>query len=276
MFAVIGDPIDHSLSPMIHHAFAQQHSIALSYTAHQITIEQLPAFIESWQQRGGIGLNVTHPLKKSALMLCHTQSLLAQQAHAASTITVSPSNKQYHADNFDGPGLVNDLTKRLQYPLKNKSVLIIGAGGAAHAILPALIASKPKKIGIMNKTPSKAHALVKRYQNSDIPCITVPTHLPHHAYDLVINATAAGFENAPPLFHASVINPSSFCYDLSYGQAARPFLTLARQYGAANIADGLGMLIEHHVLAFLHWHQLDVDSMPVYASLRAKNPLSTM
>lgn len=276
MYAVIGDPIAHSLSPVIHHAFAEQHSMALSYSSYQISIEQLPEFINSWRQRGGIGLNVTHPLKKRALMLCHTKSLQAQQAMAASTITISSSSKHYHADNFDGPGLVNDLSRRHQFNLTNKNILIIGAGGAAHAILPALIESKPKKICITNKTPSNAQALIKPYQNSHIPCTTIPTDQPHHSFDLIINATAAGFYHSAPVFHASVIHPTSFCYDLSYGSAARPFLTLARRYGAADIADGLGMLIEHHVLAFLLWHQLDIDSDSVYNFLRTKNPLNAL
>ena len=276
MFAVIGDPIAHSLSPVIHHTFAQQHSMPLSYTSYQISMEQLPEFIRSWQQRGGIGLNVTHPLKKRALTLCHTQSSLAQQANAASTITFSASNKHFHADNFDGPGLASDISKRLQFDLKNKNILIIGAGGAAHAILPALIESKPNKICIVNKTPSHAHALAKQYQNSQIPCTIIASDQPHHSFDLIINATTAGFDNAVPQFHTSVINSKSFCYDLCYGTAAKPFLALARRCGAADIADGLGMLIEHHVLAFWHWHHLTVDSDPVYDLLRAKYPLNTM
>ncbi|MES2216822.1 MAG: shikimate dehydrogenase [Pseudomonadota bacterium] len=244
-FAVIGNPAHHSKSPLIHQLFAEQTGIALTYTTLEVENADFKQTVLNFP---GQGLNVTQPYKQQACHLVDKLSDRAQRAQAINTIKYNVDGSRY-GDNTDGAGLIKDLTINKQLILKDKQILILGAGGAARGIIQSLLNESPANLIIANRTYAKAVALAHQF-NEPIACPLAD--LANHPVDLVINA--ANLTAVPPIN----LIAKSCCYDLSYGQAT-PFLQWAKQQGI-NHWDGIGMLVEQAAAAFFVWHNIYPDT----------------
>lgn len=271
-YAVIGDPIEHSLSPRIHAAFAQQLGIDLDYERLRVTAESFNDDVNEFFAAGGRGLNVTMPLKSLAFDYADLVSDHAMNAGAANTLKFL-DNDVVFADNTDGTGLVQDL-HTLGIPLQGKRVLLLGAGGAARGCLGALLAANPAALFIHNRTGSKARQLANdNARFGDVHLLSEANPKTVSGFDLIINATSASLAGAQPdIDHAWF--KDAVCYDMMYGDNARPFTKWANAQGARAVYDGLGMLIEQAAASFLLWHEVRPDTAPVRQLLANAQPHS--
>lgn len=268
-YAVIGQPIAHSQSPAIHAMFARQFGIALRYDAIEAGIEAFPDTLARFAADGGVGANVTLPLKETAFALCSELGDAARIAGAVNTLTRLGTG--WRGDNTDGDGLVRDITDHLGLDLRGRRTLLLGAGGAARGVAPALLEAGVEELVISNRTPERADALVDRIGQPRRVHSRYWADLGNSsAFDLIVNATSAGRGTASLDLSPRLIGMRTLCYDLSYGEAAAGFLAWARTGGALQAVDGLGMLVEQAASAFERWHGRRPDTAPVHAALRAR------
>lgn len=266
-YAVLGHPVAHSLSPRIHAAFGKQMAVALDYSAIDTAAEEFDLALGAFAASGGVGANVTSPHKQRAAAACDTLSERARRAGAANTLTRGATG--WHGDNTDGTGLVRDLTGRHSLDLRERRTLLIGAGGAARGVAPALLDAGIGDLFIVNRTSERTDALADalgqpgrvhpRYLD-DLPALG--------EFDLIVNATSAARDSALPKLPMSLAGARTAAVDLSYGEAAIPFLAWARAAGAHDALDGLGMLVEQAAESFALWHGARPDTDPIYAALR--------
>lgn len=265
-FAVFGSPINHSLSPQIHEAFALQFGIALTY--ERILTEQggLKIALEAFHKNGGKGANITLPLKHEAFMLCEDVSISAQKAKAVNTIGWNEQGELW-GDNTDGQGLIKDLTLNHQLDLTNKRMLLLGAGGAAASILSPLLAFSPTLV-IVNRDVTRANSLLTAHPALKAMNYEMLTNSSEQPFDYVINATAASLQASVPPLDKRFIKEAC-CIDLMYQQKAlTPFLEWAHNQGARQLIDGLGMLVEQAALGFARWHGQTPNTQAVISQLR--------
>ena len=262
--AVFGTPISHSLSPRIHAAFARQCGIELDYLAIEADAGDFRAKLDDFAARGGTGANVTLPLKEAAFALCSEASERARRAGAVNTLVRAGDG--WHGDNTDGAGLVRDLTGRHMLDLRARRTLLLGAGGAARGIAPALL-----EAGIVNRTPERADALADALGE---PGRVHPRYLGDLAalgeFDLIVNATSAARGGQLPALPRSLVGRRCAAVDLSYGEAAIPFLAWARANGCHDAVDGLGMLVEQAAESFALWLGTRPETDGVYAELSGR------
>ena len=268
-YAVIGQPIAHSKSPFIHSAFARATGQVLSYEALEVAPEALADTLKTLHAEGWRGLNVTLPHKTAVASLCERVSERAEQVGAVNTLVRTATGWQ--GDNTDGAGCIADFD-RLGIALAGKSVLLLGAGGAARGIIAPLLARQPKQLVVSNRNPWKPEELAERFKA--LGPIVPRTHLAlkGDAYDVVINATSAGHSGTLPRLPGQLLVAGGAAYDLSYGAAHVPFAQWAAAQGAGVVADGLGMLVAQAAEAFSIWRGVRPDLAPVLASLRAPEP----
>ncbi|QWF16786.1 shikimate dehydrogenase [Lysobacter capsici] len=266
-YAVFGHPVAHSLSPRIHAAFARQFGIGLEYTAIDAAPERFDVALAEFAAEGGLGANITLPLKTRAASICSQLSERAQRAGAVNTLIRSATG--WEGDNTDGIGLIRDLTERHGLDLRSRRTLLIGAGGAARGVAPALLDAGIGDLYIVNRTPERADALADAL---GLPGRVHPRYLADvntlGNFDLIINATSAARIDAMPTLPMSLATPRTAAVDLSYGEVAVPFLAWAKVAGAHDRVDGLGMLVEQAAESFERWHRKRPDTDPVYAQLR--------
>ena len=269
-FAVIGHPVVHSLSPRIHAAFARQYGIAMSYRAIDAEPGEFAAALATFAAGGGVGANITLPHKLRAAAICTRLSDRARRSGAANTLTRLADG--WEGDNTDGIGLVRDLTGRHGLDLRSRRVLLIGAGGAAHGVAPALLEAGIADLFIVNRSAERADALADMLGE---PERVHPRYLDDigslGAFDLIVNATSAARAGEHLRLPGSLVAPRADVVDLSYGEAAIPFLAWARAAGADRAIDGLGMLVEQAAESFLRWHLVRPDTDPAYAMLRSNH-----
>jgi shikimate dehydrogenase len=270
-YAVFGHPVSHSLSPRIHAAFGRQTGIALDYLAIDAAPESFPQALEAFAATGGKGANVTLPLKQAAFTLCATTSERARRAGAVNTLV--RNDGQWHGDNTDGAGLVRDLTGRLSLDLRGRRTLLLGAGGSARGVAPALLDAGVSELIIANRTSSRADALADALGEPGRAHSRYWDDLSNEGdFALIVNATSAsrgGTGEFSLPFQLST--PRTLAVDLNYGEAAIPFLAWARAAGCRDVVDGLGMLVEQAAASFELWHGLRPDTAPVYAALRDRD-----
>jgi len=266
-FAVIGHPVAHSLSPRIHAAFGRQSGIALEYGAMDAPPELFDAIVAEFAAEGGLGANVTLPHKNRAVSVCTTLTERARRAGAVNTLVRTATG--WEGDNTDGVGLVRDLTERQGLDLRSRRTLLIGAGGAARGVAPALLDAGIGDLYIVNRTPERADALADALA---MPGRVHPRYLRDidtlGTFDLIVNATSAARADGLPSLPIALANPRTAAVDLSYGEVAIPFLAWARAAGAHDCIDGLGMLVEQAAESFQRWHGVRPETDEVYANLR--------
>ena len=265
-YAVFGSPIAHSLSPSIHAAFARQTGIALEYVAIEAGHGDFPAKLAA---SGVDGANVTLPLKEDAFALCRSVSARAQRAGAVNTLLREGDG--WRGDNTDGLGLVCDLTERHGLDLRDRRVLLLGAGGAARGVAPALLDAGIHSLYIANRTAERADALADALGD---PARVHPRGWDALSdlgeFDLLVNATAVTRTGTLPVLPMALVAPRSAAVDLNYGASAVAFLAWARAAGCAQTLDGLGMLVEQAAESFRLWHGVRPETDAVYAALRAR------
>lgn len=250
MYAVLGNPIHHSLSPLIHRLFAEDTHESLVYTAILVPLNKLEMMLDKLEQENYQGLNITHPFKLEAFHLVHEKSILANKTQAINTIRFNKKGHRF-GDNTDGIGLIRDLKLNHHISLINKKILILGAGGAVRGIIPSLLLEKPGNITIANRTEAKAIELMNLFAD---PTLTA-TNLNFHetiSFDLILHATSLSLHNESISLPSHILHETTFCYDLAY-QKETPFLLWAKKIGCKNYANGLGMLIEQAAESFFIW-----------------------
>ncbi len=258
-YAVMGNPIAHSLSPIIHQLFAKQTGHELIYEKIQIDLPRFEQQVEQFFEQGGKGLNITMPCKQAAFTLADHATARCLKARAANTLWHTLDGLQ--ADNTDGIGLLRDLTRYLD--LAGKRVLLLGAGGAARGVLAPLLAAHPAQLILANRTLEKAQALSLEF----VPALSCRLDDLCGVFDLIINATSADHTEKNIALSSTLTTPTTVCYDFAYRkQASTPFVAWAQSHGCVGV-DGLGMLVEQAAEAFFIWHGVMPDVLPVLRQL---------
>jgi shikimate dehydrogenase len=265
-YGVIGHPIAHSKSPVIQRLFAEATDQDLTYDAIDIPPEQLATRVRQLFAEGYRGLNVTVPHKTEVLKLTSRLTSRATLAGAVNTLILH-TDGVVEGDNTDGTGLVNDLVQNLRVRLAGTRLLILGAGGAARGIVPALFDTNPRDIMIANRTLDRAQALAKDFRMLGKILACQFQELGGQRFDLVINATSAGLKGEVPPFPPSILGPETLCYDLSYAMQDTPFVAWAKKNRAGGVAQGWGMLVEQAAESFYVWRGVRPDTRPVIARL---------
>lgn len=267
-YAVLGNPVAHSLSPRIHRHFAEQTAQSISYSAIELAVDGFAAGLLQLRQDGLRGANVTLPFKQQAWEICDRLSARAENAAAVNTLSFN-NDGSIAGDNTDGVGLIRDLCVNLGLSLEQRNILILGAGGAVRGVLGPLLELSPGNISIANRNLHKARQLQRDFsaRGAIRPCAYA--ELAGENYDLVINATAAELSHQlPPLPHDLLLE-NALCYDMMYNiHEPTRFVSWALAQGAAQACDGLGMLVEQAAESFFIWRGVRPDSAPVIRSLR--------
>ncbi|MCP4769441.1 MAG: shikimate dehydrogenase [Gammaproteobacteria bacterium] len=267
-YAVVGNPVAHSLSPKIHTEFARQTAQQLSYEAIELARDGFATGIAELQQQGFSGLNVTVPFKREAWELCHSLSARAEIAGAVNTLSLQ-ADGSIHGDNTDGVGLSRDLVDNLDVTIHRRNVLILGAGGAVRGVLEPLLALLPARLTIANRSQDRASALAMDFRSFGKIEVVAYTQLAKEKYHLIINATAAGLSHQLPPIPASLLDQASVCYDMMYDiNKATDFVEWTTSRGIKQSFDGLGMLVEQAAEAFSLWRGVRPDTGKVLRQLR--------
>lgn len=264
--ALFGSPVEHSLSPRIHHLFAEQAGLPIEYRAIAASAESLADELRALAAAGGRGCNVTVPLKSVAYDLARHHSERARRARAANTLVFQGANA-WRAEMTDGVGLLRDLQDNLSLAVAGRRILLLGAGGAASGVLHDLLAASPARIEICNRHPARAAALVRRFAAGGILAGLDLAQASAAGCDLVINATSAGHRGQLPILPAGLEGFDGTLYDMNYGLAAEPLRQWCAQQGL-NYVDGLGMLVEQAAASFHLWTGFQAATRPVIDRLR--------
>ena len=264
-YAVIGNPIGHSKSPLIHAAFARATGQNIQYTAIQAPLDGFKATVQAFIAAGGRGMNVTLPFKLQAFDIATDPMASAQLAGAVNALKFEGG--RIWAQNFDGLGLVNDIQRNLGVPLAGKRVLICGAGGATRGAILPIAAQKPALLAVANRSADKAHGLKADFAAHTALQTGGYDELVGDRFDVVLNATSTGLSQADLPLPAGVFAPGALAYDLVYGKGLTPFLRQAQASGVTRLADGVGMLVEQAAEAFEWWRGVRPDTKPVIRSL---------
>ncbi len=261
-YGVMGYPVSHSRSPVIHRLFAIQTRQEIQYELLQVAPDKLETAVRQFQRTGGKGLNITTPHKGEVAKLCDQLSERANTAGAVNTLTFRDG--EILGENTDGIGLLRDLVINQGFTLEGANVLILGAGGATRGIIGPVLEMQPSSVRIANRTIGKAEALVDHFSHygpvSACRFNVIPVT---EKYDLIINATSAGLKGEAPPYPAAAVSDETFCYDLSYGLKPTPFSVWARKQGAAKSIMGWGMLVEQAAESFHIWRGVRPDTAPV-------------
>ena len=263
-FYVIGDPIEHSKSPVIHTEFAAQFGLSINYQKARVSECELADFISKLETEEIAGINLTVPLKERAFRLASKSTERAVFAKAVNTLWLS--HGKIFADNTDGWGIVRDLERNMGLSLKGKKVLIVGAGGSARGILGPILSRMPESVAITNRTREKSICLAKIASTNNIKILGWGEKSKEIA-DLVLNCTSLSLVNKIPELDENVIGADTLCYDLAYGTGLTAFEKWARENGAIS-SDGIGMLVEQAAEAFKIWHGRDPETQQVIKRLR--------
>ena len=269
-YVVIGNPVEHSKSPRIHALFAAQTAQDLTYERLLAPIDGFVSSVRAFIAAGGRGANITVPFKEEAFRLADQLSARAAAAGAVNTLRFD-TNGTIFGDNTDGAGLVRDITANLRRSLRDKQVLLLGAGGAARGVILPLLLEGPARLYIANRTPAKAAALVNEFNMlPDTPPERLDggslSNLAGQHFDVIINATSAGLTDSALDLPDGLFAEGALAYDMVYGRDT-PFMQQALAAGA-QVADGLGMLIEQAAESFSIWRGVRPQTQPVIQALR--------
>lgn len=266
-FALFGHPVAHSLSPRIHAAFARQAGVAMEYALVDVAPEGFAEALAAFARAGGAGGNVTLPHKAAAFASCEATSARARRCGAVNTLV--RRGDRWFGDNTDGAGLVRDLAERHRHDLRERRTLLLGAGGAAAGVAPALLDAGIGELVIVNRSPERADALC------DVLGLPGRVHSRYWHdldalgdFDLIVNATSAARSRTRLDLPFALAHRKTVAVDLGYGESAIDFLAWARAVRCQDALDGLGMLVEQAAEAFELWHGLRPQTDTVYEELR--------
>ncbi|MFT4614031.1 MAG: shikimate dehydrogenase [Bacteroidia bacterium] len=266
-YAVYGNPIKHSKSPVIHSMFAQQCDQAMQYRAVKVELEAFEQAAQTFFEGGGAGLNVTVPFKHDAFEFADGLSERAARAGAVNTLT-RLDDGAVAGDNTDGIGLVRDMIANLGWQVQGQRVLIVGAGGAVRGVLEPLLRERPKELLVVNRTPARAAGLAAEFADIGELAGGAVDLIDGRQFDLVINASSAGLQGEMPDLPGELLTERSCCYDMVYGAQPTPFMRWSAHHTAWAVADGLGMLVEQAAESFYIWRGVRPATRPVVACLR--------
>lgn len=268
-YAVFGNPIAHSKSPLIHAAFARQTGQDLDYRAILAPADDFAGALCQFIAAGGRGANVTVPFKEEAFRLATRRSPRAELAGAINTLVFS--GDEIFGDNTDGVGMMRDITINLGCPVEGRRVLLLGAGGAARGVIGPLLDARPQALVVVNRTEARAQTLAGVFGQLGPVSGAGFAQLAGQSFDLVIDATSASLGadgNEMPPLPDGLFAADSLAYSMMYGKGETAFQRFAKQQGAARIAEGLGMLVEQAAEAFHLWRGVRPDVAPVMDLLR--------
>lgn len=268
-YGVIGNPVHQSKSPFIHRFFAEQTRQDLEYVPILVEHDGLSDALARFQADGGKGVNITLPFKHRAVALVDSLSERAERAEAINTIKFNEDGTRF-GDTTDGVGLVRDILVNKKFSIKNKRVLILGAGGAVRGIIDSLFNEKPLELIIANRTETKAVALAEEFSKFGTIQACPLSLLENNSFDLVINGTSASLQGEMLDLPGSILKDSALCYDMVYSNGDTAFLRWAKEQGAASCVDGLGMLVEQAAEAFYVWRDVKPSTGAVLSALTAK------
>ncbi len=267
-YAVIGDPVEHSLSPKIHNLFAKQHGNQIEYEKIRVSKGLFAAFVEDFFSNKGAGLNITLPLKTEAFEIADALDEDSRSCQAANTLKLV--NGKLSGFNTDGVGFLTDLETWHGITVKDKRILLLGAGGAAKGIVRPLLAREPKTLVIANRTHASARALADQLHSENFIGLEglglEDAELLNKRFDIIVNATSAGHKNSEMPIDEAILE-GAVCYDLSYGPAAG-FSRWAELRGAKISIDGLGMLIEQAAKSYEIWTGFSPNTESVRVKIR--------
>ncbi|HEY7672417.1 MAG TPA: shikimate dehydrogenase [Gammaproteobacteria bacterium] len=265
-YALVGHPVAHSRSPLIHQLFARQTRQRMTYELIDAEPAQFETAVRGFQAAGGRGMNVTVPHKEAAFALAKTHGEAARIARAVNTLTFTAG--AIRGDNTDGIGFIRDVTVNHKREIAGARVLLLGAGGATRGLLGPLLAAKPASLVLANRTVERAAALRDQFAaHGAIDVCSFADLAARGSFDILINATSAGLHGEQPPFPASLVTAQSFCYDLAYSLNMTPFVTWASAQGAGRAVQGWGMLIEQAAESFAIWRGVRPDTAPIRAQL---------
>ena len=268
-YAVFGNPIGHSRSPLIHTLFARQTGQQdFLYSAMSCEPPQFAETLREFLTKEGLGANITVPFKLDAFALVDERTPRAELAGAVNTVW--RDGERLVGDNTDGAGLRRDITVNLGWPVRGQRVLLLGAGGAVRGVLDPLLEEQPAVLCIANRTADKARALAETFSALGPVTGCGFEALAGQQFDLVINGTSASLAGDLPPLPDDLVAPGGACYDMMYGPTPTVFLNWAEQQGVARRADGLGMLVEQAAEAFALWRGVRPESAPVIEAVRAR------
>lgn len=267
-YAVFGNPIAHSMSPLIHRLFAEQTGEPMQYAVQLVATDEFVSAARAFFTVGGKGLNVTLPFKQDAWRCADYRSPHAERAGAVNTLAVQADGTIFGA-NTDGIGLRNDIGENLGWEIASKRLLLVGAGGAARGVLQPLLQAGPHSLTIVNRTASKAIKLAQEFRDLGPIKARSFAALQGEQFDLIINATAASLQGELPPLANDILSDGGCAYDMLYAAMPTPFNVWAENNGARHVADGLGMLVEQAAESFFIWRAVRPDTTPLIKIARA-------
>jgi shikimate dehydrogenase len=270
-YAVIGNPIAHSKSPLVHAEFASQTGQDMEYGRILGDPDDFAGEVRRFFTAGGRGMNVTVPFKAQAWKMAAERSPRAESAGAVNTLIVL-SDGRLRGDNTDGIGLVRDLSDNHGFDFNGKRLLLLGAGGASRGVLGPLLETRLAALVIANRTASRALELAALAGDIRVRGCGLDG-LAGLRFDLILNATSAGLDGGMPAIPSDSLAPGGWVYDMLYGDSPTPFQVWAREQGAARSLDGLGMLVEQAAESFFLWRGVRPATAPVINLLRDARPL---
>lgn len=266
-YCVVGNPVEHSKSPIIHKQFAEQTGKHISYDKVLIEAERFTESMDALFDSGLNGCNVTVPFKETVECYCQTTSERATLAGAVNTL-IRDKDGKIHGDNTDGIGLVRDIVNNNALALEGRTVLLAGAGGAARGIIQPLLAQKLRSFVICNRTFSKAEQLCALFSSYGPITARQYGDVEGLSFDLIINATSTSLSGDIPPIPNTCVGPNTTLYDLMYAKEPTPFLRWGAEQEAKNCLDGIGMLVEQAAESFYLWEGVRPDTRTVIAELQ--------
>ena len=267
-YGVIGHPVAHSWSPFIHGLFARETGQALVYRLYDVEPARFQPAVREFAARGGRGLNVTVPHKLAAAQLAHELTERARLAGAVNTLCFLADHTV--GDNTDGAGLVCDLTANLGLEIRDRRILIAGAGGAARGVIAPLLGLEPRELVIGARALARAEELARQFAALGPVRASALAELPAEPFDLVINATSASLSLELPAIPNETIGAHTSCYDMAYSRSDTAFVRWARERGCARAEQGWGMLVEQAAESFCIWRGVRPETQTVRALLNER------
>ena len=265
LYGLIGSPVKHSISPKVHNYFAAQTQQAIRYELIESAPDNFADTLQRFVERGAKGANITLPFKEEACRAAATISPRARIANAVNTLFIHNEQILY-GDNTDGIGLVKDLTEQCHIELADKTVLVIGAGGAARGIIAPLLQAQVSRLVIANRHSERADALAREFESiGNIERYTFD-ELAHKHFDGIINATSASLYDEVPALPQSI--QTQWGYDLVYSAKPTAFMNWLKDLGVDTVFDGLGMLVAQAAESFYLWRGVAPQITPVINALR--------